>query len=69
MHYKKGKLKINYTQEQRHKNLDQNFNKLDTAIFFKRPGPNQTKPNTIITKWVMKSRLITRRQDLLHIKK
>lgn len=33
MHYKKGKLKVNYTQEQRHKNLDQNFNKLNTAIF------------------------------------
>lgn len=33
MHYKKGKLKVNYIQEQRHKNCDQNFKKLNTSIF------------------------------------
>lgn len=51
MHYKKRKLKVNYTQEQRHKNLDQNFNKLNTAIFLRDHA--QTKPKTM-TKWVMK---------------
>lgn len=54
MHYKKGKLKVNYTQEQRHKNCDQNFNKLNTSIFLKTmTKPNQTKPK-IMTKWAMK---------------